>query len=596
MTTEQSLPSHPVHRSAGPGQPARVVVGLLLLLPALLALLWSYVLPSVSTLVKSFQRDPLIGPVEQVGGANYDRIFEMGFLGAVGFALVLGLLPLLSALLVAPLIAVVADRAGRVARLVTRGLLALPLAGYAPVAVLVFWMLHRSDPRALSESPRLTLIWIVGVTSFGVVVGVAATFFLSAIRNRHTGGRPGRAMLVTGAVLALGIVAAALQTYTVPAVLTGGGPARATVTPVLDAMQNGLIRMDLGPGAAISTILLVVLGVLGLAAVGLLLATRARFELDGWRDRPAPPAGIVPPGGAVPSPTAPARSGGRPLFLVLLVIVLVGFLAVTTYAVLFPWLRAAFSDGELPTGASAAEIFVNTWIPPLIGALVSVTLAALGGFAIGALRPLGRWSELLLLPFAPWLFVGTGPLAIANYLRARDFDQIDTLIGLIPPGWVSIPALVAFTLLFRGQEPRWRAGGGFGRTVLLPALPLFPLAVVVSWLVSAQQVLWPWLVAQGPDTRTAGLVAQLMLQQRFGAEDAALSMVLPLPMMVLFLLVLVASQITYLDRLTLRTGPPPSPADPRDLAVVAPQSRQMGETTARSREGWYTAAEPDRRA
>ncbi|MEV7231491.1 sugar ABC transporter permease [Polymorphospora sp. NPDC051019] len=560
MTSEQPFPAPPAHlsadpgrsadlnRAAGPSRPVRTVVGLLLLLPALLALLWSYVLPSVSTLVKSFQRDPLIGTVEQVGGANYERILEMGFLGAFSFALGLALVPLLCALLVAPLLAVVADRAGRAARLVTRGLLALPLAGYAPVAVLVFWMMHRSDPRALSESPRLTLIWIVGITSFGLVVGVAATFFLSALRGRRAGGRPGPAMLVTGAVLALGVVAAALQTYTVPALLTGGGPARRTATPVLDAMQNSLIRMDLGPGSAISTILLAVLGVLGLITVGLLLITRARIEWDGWRDRPPSPG--IPP---APSGIPPERAG-RPLFLVLLVVALVGFLAVTAYAVLFPWVRAAFSDGELPMGATSGGIFVNTWLPPLIGAVVSVTLAAVGGFAIGGLRPLGRWSEILLLLFAPWLFVGTGPLAIANYLRARDLDQIDSLIGLIPPGWVSIPALVAFTLLFRGLEPRWRAGGGFARTVLLPALPLLPLAVVVSWLISAQQLLWPWLIGQGPGSWTAGLVAQQALYRRIATDDAALALVLPLPMMLLFLLVLVAAQITYLDRLAIRVG------------------------------------------
>lgn len=165
---------------------------------------------------------------------------------------------------------------------------------------------------------------------------------------------------------------------------------------------------------------------------------------------------------------------------------------------------------------------------------------------------------MLLLPFAPWLFVGTGPLAIESYLRTRDLGQLNTFLGIMPPGWVSIPALFLFTVLFRGLEPRWRAGGGLGRTMLAPAAPMVLLAGLVTWLVTAGQLLWPWLVGQTPGTRTAAVEA--MAQGGTGrvrGDELALGAVLPLPIMVLFLVALVALQVRYLDRLAIRVGRQP---------------------------------------
>jgi hypothetical protein len=121
-----------------------------------------------------------------------------------------------------------------------------------------------------------------------------------------------------------------------------------------------------------------------------------------------------------------------------------------------------------------------------------VFVALLGGIGIGAFRPLGAYSELLLLIFAPWLFVGTGPLALAGYERARDMKQLNTFAGLIPPTWLSIPALVVFALLFRGLSQQWRAAGGgyqrLGGMVALPALPALGGVLLLVWLAGAQQL------------------------------------------------------------------------------------------------------------
>ncbi|GAA3743562.1 hypothetical protein GCM10022225_28930 [Plantactinospora mayteni] len=526
-------------RQAGSGSPGRTLLGLALLVPALVALIWSYVVPTVSTAVTSFRHEDLIRESRSAGVENYQTVFEEGFLGQLGFALLLGLLPLAFALLVAPLLAMVASRAGRLARLLTRAVLAVPIAGYAPVAVFLGWRLSLIESDSFGDSRRFGLTWMVAATSFGLVVAVAATAYLSALRQREPGRWPTPALLTVGGLVGLAVLALSLQIFTAPALLTGGGPAGSTVTPVFGAMQTSLTTFRLGLGAASSTLLLLVLGGLGLAATGLLLASRTRIEFDGWRDSPAGPA-------------APAR-GTSALPLGVVIAALVVLLGVFGWASA-PWLRHAFTGADLPGDLSTAEVLVNTWLPPFVSALVSVGLAAVAGFGIGALRPLGRWSELLLLPFAPWLFVGLGPLAVAGLKRVVENDQVNTFLGLIPPVWLSVPALFVFTLLFRGQQPKWRAGGDVARTLLLPALPMLAAALLVTWLFSAQQPLWARLVTPGPENASAPLLAEMLVGLQGNTESGPLSLILPLPLLVVFLLAFAGLQLGYLDRLAIRVG------------------------------------------
>ncbi|MBE1485906.1 sugar ABC transporter permease [Plantactinospora soyae] len=560
----------------------RVLLGLALLLPALVALVWSYVVPTVSTMLTSFQHDSLVGEPEPAGGENYQQLFEDGLIGQFGFALLLGLLPLAFALLAAPLLAVVADRAGRVPRLVTRGVLALPIAGYAPTALFLGWRVRLAESDSLADVARLELTGILAMTSFGLVVAVAATAFLSALRQREPGRRPTPALLTVGGFVGLAVLALTLQIFTAPTLLTGGGPDGSTVTPMLDVVQDSFRIARMGLGAAGSTVLLLLLGLLGLAATGLLLASRTLIEFDGWRDRsgglpgnptttatPAPPAALAAPDG----PAAPTRGPGRTVYLGTVIAALVVFLGIFGWASA-PWLQHAFGGAELPGDISTSDVLVNTWLPPFISALVSVGLAAVAGFGIGALRPLGRWSELLLIPFAPWLFVGVGPLAVAGFKRVAEGDQVNTFLGLIPPVWLSVPALFVFTLLFRGQHPKWRSGGDVGRTLLLPALPMLAAVFLLTWLFSAQQPFWSRLIASDVDRMPAPVLAEMLMAGYDGPKADSLSLVLPLPLLIVFLLAFAALQVGYLDRLAIRVGrsasEPPAPPAPQNTGFGAP--------------------------
>ncbi|GAB2944431.1 hypothetical protein GCM10027280_36550 [Micromonospora polyrhachis] len=558
---------------SGPSLGVRIGLGLALLVPAIVALLWSYVIPSITTVVKSFQRDRMYLPPEAVGGSNYGRLSEIGFFGSIGFALLLSLVPLLLALVAAPLLALVADRAGRVARLVTRGLLVLPLACYAPTALAVAWWTYRADLDTWAENPRLTSVGMAAGMTFGLVVAVAATLFLSVVRRRATaGGKTGLALVAVGGTLGLGVVATGLQSFTLQNTIPG--IRNEAATPVFVALVNSLRRFDFGLGAAALTILLGILAVLGLLAVGLLIATRTRIEFEGWRDRTAAPAAVkvdsapatgpsvsVPSAAPLPgSASVPSVVAGRqqphPVAIVLLVLGLVAFLTILGYT-LFPWLRAFFGPTRpTPDQLTTGSLLVDTWIPPLISAVVAVGIAVLGGFAIGGLRPLGRFSELLLLPFAPWFFVGTGPLSIAGFERAREADQLNTFVGLIPPSWLSIPALVAFTLLFRGQHERWRAGQGLATSMLLPALPMVGLAGLLTWLLGAQDLLWPYLVSTG-EVMPAPLALLATMRMGLlpgGSVSEVFGLVLPIPVVLLLLVVFGVLQVGYLDRLAIRAG------------------------------------------
>ncbi|MFI6599741.1 hypothetical protein ACIBHX_26130 [Nonomuraea sp. NPDC050536] len=166
------------------------------------------------------------------------------------------------------------------------------------------------------------------------------------------------------------------------------------------------------------------------------------------------------------------------------------------------------------------------------------------------MRPLGKGSEWLLLAFAPWLFVGMGPLSIANWKLMRNLGLLDRAPALIPPILVSIPALFVLTLLCKGLAER--GSGDFLRGVLLPSLPMAAVLTGAIALMNAQELLWPLLAEQDPGLATAPveLVKEL---GRFLRPEAGLGPA-PIAIVVLTALVAVAAQLLYLDRLRITAG------------------------------------------
>jgi hypothetical protein len=359
--------------------------------------------------------------------------------------------------------------------------------------------------------------------TFGLVTGLATTLYLAALRRRATGRTDWPAFLVVGGIGVLAVLAMSLQAFTYPHVLLGDRPG-ATDTPLTVIYSYAFRFARLGEGAAANVLLLLVLGVLGLAATALLVLSRLRVSVEPRAAEPASPHRTLGRVGAV---------GG-----------LVLVLAVAGYA-LWPWLRAALTADEVILQyPGAGRALANTWLPSLLAALVGVGLAALAGFGIGALRPLGRWSELLLLPFGPWLFVGLGALGEAAYVQRVDLGLVNTFGGLVPPTALSIPALFLFTLVFRGER--------VAPSAMVRALPMVGVVFAAVWVGYANSTVWPLLVASDPATMTGPVLALSRSLMLFTTKGIGLAS--PPVLVLLLALGLAAAQVAYLDRLAIRTG------------------------------------------
>lgn len=522
------------------------VVGLLLVLPAGLLLLVSYVVPTVWTVwISLHETRPVRGTSRWVGADNYTHLWDTGHLSSYGFTASTLVPPVLAVTLGGLLVAYLAHVAGRATRRGVRVALAAPMVALAPTAAALAWILDHGytlgdGPVAPSQLVR----WVLWLTLFGLLVGVSATVYLAALRGRE---RPGRwpAVLVAAALLVLATAAAGLQTFAYPWVLVRGGLERAT-TPLLEMYGFAFQQLEFGVAAAAASVLLLVLGGLGLVAVGLAVLTRLRMEV------------------AAPAPERPYPTGARVAAALGAVVAVVVVLAVTGYG-LWPWLRRLpdLASAEGWTAADTLRLQARTWLPALVGTSVGMLVAGLAAFGIGALRPLGRFSPVLLLPFAPWVFVGDGPLSLFGFRMLIEFEMLGSFLAMVPPGWVVVPAVVLLTLLFLGQQGRWRwlratgtpPGAALVRAYLLPGLPMVLLLGLATLLVRAQGLLWG-LVSSLDPSRAGGSVWLFVQTTYFGgAADARVGVVYPLPVLLVFAVTLAALQVGYLDRLVLRVGP-----------------------------------------
>ncbi|MEV0316039.1 hypothetical protein [Nonomuraea fuscirosea] len=601
--------------SPNPPRPNLSALGWLLAVPALLGALITLVLPTVQTLWLSFQSGGVMRESAYAGTANYaDLLGDGAFWRALGFTLSLTLLPLLVAVVVAPLLALALDRAGAWPRRAGRVVLSLAVVTFSPVAVAGAWTRglspESSGLAALAQGLRepgtapWTLRLIVAAGTFGIVCALAVLAYLPALR----GGSAVPATLAVAALVLLATVATGVQTFSIGMVLTRGGPQHTTET-LAGLQYDYAFRMArFGPGAAVAALSGVILGVLGVVATLVAALSRLRITLTPrlkpaqgapeLKGGPVPddpfetPGGPVPHGEAAPyggaqapqgvpafhgSPAAPggaygagigspAAPGGAYGAAVGRRAAGTGWVAAGVVALLifaaawvllsWPWIDGVLATPSAP--ASTLRTHVNTWVPALAGALVSVGVAYLAALGIGGLRPLGRGSEWLLLAFAPWLFVGPGPLGVANWQNARNLGLIDSFPALVPPLLVSVPALLVLTLLCKGLSER--SGGDFFGGVLLPSLPMAGILAGAVTLVNAHDLSWPLLVAQQADVHTTP-VSQVTRLGSFAGGTPDIGAATPLLVVAVALAALVAAQLLYLDRLAVTTNGSPVRTD-----------------------------------
>lgn len=536
------------------------VTGWLLLLPAVVLTVLTLVVPTVGTVSSSFSSGNFLddGKAENVGTDNYAAVFDKLRWGpSLWYSVSLVLVPILVAVVVAPLVAAAVNWAGGWARLTARIALSLTLVVFSPVAFALAWqrMFRDDDPARLADLDQVggTLRSSMAMMTFGVVCAIGVMIFLPAFRAREQRRPLWPTLFTIAGVAALGLLAVGVQQFTVPFVMTSFGPSNSTVTPVGLMYDSAFRQLRVGVGAAVSTLLLVILAILGVAAVLVVILTRLRVSL-------------LPR-----QPKRPARK--NPGAIVLAALVLVAVLVVIVLNAL-PWFDAlSGSSPELPSGTQR-----RTWEPAFSGAVISVGVAYLAALGISGLRPLGRHSEWLLLPFAPWLFVGVAPLAIELFTSAQENGDLDSSSALLPPILVSIVALVILAVLCRGQAERWQrqvaegapAGAAFFRTVVGPTLPLAGFLFVVTMFLNAQNLVWPLLTASSPEHSTTPLIL-LLTNERLGATDFSVASATPLLAVILGAAALVAFQVFHLDRTVAATGRRAAHDEMRDETVSAPQ-------------------------
>lgn len=522
-----ATPTPPVAPSGG----ARAAIGWALLAVAFIALLLAYVLPTLGTIATSVTSADMFGDGEPVGGENYatalgDTAFiEGGVLAAVIALWTVG------GVAVAFLVAWCVHLAGRGVRAAARVTAALTAVAFAPaawtVALVAAEVQHWADPGAAEPHVADWASWIK--PAVGVAFGIGLLVGLAAFRGGTGTGRRARTVLTAAGLTAFAAAAVGLQAFSFSSI-TGVQPTSPLHQVFSTAFRNGAS----GLAAAMSVLLLIPLALLGVGAAILFITARVRIDVAPGPDEPRP-----------------FRAGPGIGALVLIALTAAGALTG-----LRPWLTR-LTEG--PTERfDAAAVIADTWGSALVTTVVALACAVAGGIAIGALRPLGDASRWLLLPFAPWLLVGTGPLALAHFEAVREAEQYGTFLALAPRAWIAVPALFLFTALFWGVEDRRRAAAAAGpaaRGALVrdawPVAALIALAVLVA---NAQDSYWQAVAAPGDHVSAWAAMASGLAEFAATGEQSGVAVGYPPALLVPFALAAAAAAVWALPKTAVRVG------------------------------------------
>ncbi|MBN1221251.1 MAG: hypothetical protein JXM69_20170 [Anaerolineae bacterium] len=580
MTTEQNLS---VEQSGASGKgTGRIILGLTLLAPAIICCISELAVPTFKTLITSLQEtNPLGQEAKFVGLENYSRLFQDEiFTGALGFTMLWLMVRLLVVALIPLLLALIVNQFGRRVRIPLRLLYAIPVVLFGPLLMALAWPLTLQPSFGIfqgqvlladREQVRQTFLSIDALYVLGLASGIGLVVYLAALRSEAEAA-PSRlkALIPLGASWLIGLLATGaltLQSFIWSFALTRGGPANVTTTLGLYQYKMTFQHFRFGFGAAVASLSLMALVLLGIMAGLIIIFAGLKLK-------------TLSPGQG----TTLLSGMNKPLAIILLVLILLVSLSLGALSVL-PLLWNALTSFKSPAELAQASSLWPTsptleayarlgkMIPlgralinstmPLLAALLLLQLpvAYLGALGIGALRPLGRWSELLLLLFSPWLFVAIGPLSLPAFEGMRQAGILDTFIGLAPPILISVPILFILTLFFKGRASTWQAAqaegqpatGAFFKTLILPSLPLVVLLAFAAFFIGLQETLWPLVVTRGPEQGTI-TTTLLSLQGQFRSMAPLLAAAVTLfwlPFSLFFGVILAIFQIFYLERLSL---------------------------------------------
>ena len=471
----------PVAGTIGAQRPGRPGLGWLFLAPALVLLLIQQVIPALRTFVMSLREGTqLFGPeAAWVGLANYQFIAEEGFFRAVVSLGLLGAVLAVLGFVVGFALGLPARRSRGTARRVGLAMAGVALVFVAPVAS----MMGMSQWVDLGSAARYSqfLSWVPATVTAGFLVGLLA----------RPPVRAGRVLAFGSAIAAMAGTALSVQ---FPAEALASTPFGG---PVASIYRFGIMQFRTGVGAAGSTVLILVVAVLGVLATRMLLASRLRLRIGGQHEAAlrAEVHGHLNFAGDPVGASNPAR-GGAGAVLGGVVVLLVAAVASA------PWLFAApLAPGDpMPGGwepPAAGAALLSTWLSGVGEVLLAVVVAALAGVGIGYYRPVGERSlPVLLTVLSPALFLGLVPLMTVHFIDRYDLGWFGTPLGAIHPYLVVVPLVFLCAYLADAV----RVSNKISRVSRRTAMAGIGLAAGVLVLLRSESV-WPLILAQpGRDT------------------------------------------------------------------------------------------------
>lgn len=544
----------------------KVVLGLVLLLPALLAVIFTRYIPAIRTLLLGFQDASFFDETVFVGFDNYQRLFETPITGqAAVFTLLLALVRVL-AVLVGPLfLALGAAKLKKGWESLVRVIAMVPLAAYSPVALALTWFFLLNPIFGFGgagfslqnpDSARVVVLLLDGLSFFGLASGVGLTVYLAAFMDAGDRGRLVRTTLLLGTLLVTGTLALSFQSRDFLSVLTGGGPAGMTATLMMVMYHQLFMNMRIGLAAAIATPIMLIFSLLGVVLLVVMIISRLRLAIT-----------------RCPPETTGTSRGVRVVGIILMVLGLIGVLVsllpyVMRFLVMFRVPGGGYLKeiGDLIPQVRLGRVMLNTWLKPaafILGVQFPVTyLAAVG---IGGLRPLGKASPWILVIFAPFLLVSIMALLPGLTMMLVNLGLARTTVGLGFPYLINIPMLFVLTFFFLGMDEKREAREGedqrnFFRAMILPSLPLAALMLVVGLLTMQQSLGWTLAVVNQPEQFTLPvMIHRVMVTFAAAGWQGILGMVtaLRIPAFLAGLGLYVVFQILYLRKITIRTGRSP---------------------------------------
>jgi ABC-type sugar transport system permease subunit len=535
-------------RTASTNPILRGLLGLLLLLPACALCSANLLGPTIATFLASMNSFTLSGIGEFVGMDNFERLLEhQGFAYSLGFTMQLVPVRVLTAAVFPLLLTAGVYQFGKKLRLGVRLLFTLPMALFAPALIALAssrmsWMWNR-------ESPESTVLLTEAVATM-IVTCAAGLLVYSAILRRHAdaeiGWKPAIPALIAAWLIGqFAVTAYALQSFPPLAQVAGAGN-----SSLAQFIYRGvLLFFDFGLGLAVSAIVFIVVAGFGVVATLTAILFRLQLEYDSTVENTD-------------------RPGNRALGILGWVVILLG--AVGVILTLFvPYLISLLGAtswvGEGSTRSlSLVQIWLNSTLPPLLVVLfIQLPVAYLGALGIGAVRPLGRRSEWLLLLFAPWLFATSMPLISQRLIALSETDALDSFLALVPTLLISVPMLMVLTLFFKGMEPRVRQARAEGMPtmravftrLIVPSLPLAGFLAALSFLAATQDFLTSLMVAAQPEQFTAAGTILRFADGPNALGAQTIVAIYGLPIFLIFSVIFIALRILYLDKLLLGREP-----------------------------------------